>query len=433
MKLMMAINSAISAARQAFAGGEGSLDNKRPTAWCTYGYPAEVTFQQMRTAYERRGAAHGAVERVLGKCWSKYPRIKLNNGDEKENQWEKDLKAFFGDKKLKVWKNIIEADRRGMVGHYSAIIYQVADNKKWNEPLDTATRLVKLIPCWEDEITAVAWDMDQASERYGEPTMWSYTEDRPEDRANQAKVVTNIHWTRVQEIRYRPFLKAGINSLIDMEKVSGGSAESFLKNSARTVVVEFDVDADPQGTDAQGNPIKVRDMLNEQFAALNTNTDAALGLQGAKATTLQTTVSDPTGPWTVPANEFSASIQVPFTIVFGQQTGRLASDQDQKDMAIRCGSRQTNDITPVLEEFVGRFQLMGIIEKGDFIIEWADLLEPSDKDRLDKAKTMADTNKTMFDAGDDPAYTQEEIRRAADYAPMTIERPVVTPPAGGAV
>jgi hypothetical protein len=406
-----------------------SLDSKRPDAWCTYGYPTEISFEEFKTAYERTGAGHGAVERILGKCWEKVPRIKLDDGKDNESTWEKQVGVFFQEKKTNVWNKIIELDRRGLVGYYSAIIYQVADNKRWDQPLETAQRLVKLIPCWENEIKASAWDMDTSSERYGEPTMWSYTENRPFAQYKQPVTQVQIHWTRVQEMRTVPLLKAGFNHIIDMCKVSGGSGESFLKNSARTVSVEFDKDADPTVKGVDGaEPVSLKDALNKQIRALNTNQDAAIVLQGAKVTTLQTTIADPTGPWAVPANEFAASVQLPFTVLFGQQTGRLASDQDKTDTANRCGSRRLNECEPMLTEFIHRMQAATLLPAGEFKIEWSDLLEPSDKDRLEKTKIMADTNKVTFESGAEPVYTQEEMRLMADYDPMEIERPVVDVP-----
>jgi len=427
MNLMMTINNAVSRAREAFGGM--SLDSKRPDAWCTYGYPTEIGFEEFKTAYERTGAGHGAVERIVGKCWEKVPRIKLDDGKDDESTWEKQVGVFFQEKKTNVWNKIIELDRRGLVGSYSAIIYQVADNKRWDQPLETAQRLVKLIPCWENEIKASAWDMDISSERYGEPTMWSYTENRPFAQDKQPVTQVQIHWTRVQEMRTVPLLKAGFNHIIDMCKVSGGSGESFLKNSARTVSVEFDKDVDPTVKGVDGaEPVSLKDALNKQIQALNTNQDAAIVLQGAKVTTLQTTIADPTGPWAVPANEFAASVQLPFTVLFGQQTGRLASDQDKTDTANRCGSRRLNECEPMLTEFIRRMQAATLLPAGEFKIEWSDLLEPSDKDRLEKTKIMADTNKVTFESGAEPVYTQEEMRLMADYDPMVIERPVVDVP-----
>jgi hypothetical protein len=36
---------------------------------------------------------------------------------------------------------------------------------------------------------------------------------------------------------------------------------------------------------------------------------------------------------------------IPFTILFGQQTGRLASDEDKTDWAIRCNTRRWGFLT----------------------------------------------------------------------------------------
>jgi hypothetical protein len=82
----------------------------------------------------------------------------------------------------------------------------------------------------------------------------------------------------------------------------------------------------------------------------------------------------------------------------------------------------------MLTEFIHRMQAATLLPAGEFKIEWSDLLEPSDKDRLEKTKIMADTNKVTFESGAEPVYTQEEMRLMADYDPMEIERPVVDVP-----
>jgi len=425
MNLHMAVNNALSIARQTLGGIVGrSIDSKRPAAWDTYGYPEIVGFDDLYIAYDRTGAGRGAIDRINGKCWESLPRIKLDDGKDDVSDFETEIEQLMNDGTLQAWSKLIEFDKRGMVGYMSALIYRVADNKKLAEPLDTAVELVELIPCWENEIKPIKWDDDQTSERYGKPVIWSYSANKVVDN----ELVPDqhyIHWTRVQEVKRTPTLKAGYNSLIDMAKVSGGSGESFLKNSARTVTIELDKELDVPTQDEEGNPINLKKIMNEQVRALNNNQDAAMILKGGKVSTLQSQIADPTGPWSVPANEFAASIQVPFTILFGQQTGRLASDQDKQDMAARCTQRRIFEINPLLSEFVRRMQKATIMPQGVFVIEWDDLGEPSDTEKLDKAQKMTDINKRAMEAGTELVFTQEEIRLVAGYEPMTIARPVI--------
>jgi len=217
-----------------------------------------------------------------------------------------------------------------------------------------------------------------------------------------------------------PLLKAGFNALVDLEKISGGSAESYLKNSARALTFEYDKDASPTVINADGTQGSVREAHESQVRKLNMNIDAAIVTQGAKAGVLQTTTYDPTGAFQLAANLFSASVQIPMTILFGAQTGRLASDQDKIDMQARCKSRQANELTPMIEEFIRRMQAAGIIDAGEFVIEWPDLAAPSDTEKLANVKAMTSAMKEAFGAGMPDLFDVNEIRAAAGYEPIAI-------------
>lgn len=61
---------------------------------------------------------------------------------------EKNVTVFM----KKWWPKVKDADRRNMVGRYSALLLQIKDNRSWNEEVDTAlvkklgeAALVKLI------------------------------------------------------------------------------------------------------------------------------------------------------------------------------------------------------------------------------------------------------------------------------------------------
>lgn len=103
--------------------------------------------------YRRNAAGFAVVHRLLDGCWQDYPVIV--DGDEsreakKTNPWEKNVTVFM----KKWWPKVKDADRRNMVGRYSALLLQIKDNRPWNEEVDTSlvrslgeAALVKLILC----------------------------------------------------------------------------------------------------------------------------------------------------------------------------------------------------------------------------------------------------------------------------------------------
>jgi hypothetical protein len=125
---------------------------------------------------------------------------------------------------------------------------------------------------------------------------------------------------------------------------------------------------------------------------------------------------DPTKPFEVAACVFAASVRIPFTILFGQQTGRLASDEDRADFNARCKGRQTNELTPMLEQLVKRLQACGLVDPGEFVVEWPDLAAPTDLQKLEHAEKMANVNKAASGVGGVEApFDSNEIRQAAGY------------------
>ena len=410
-------------ARQGLAGY--GMDGKRPTAWTQYGWPESVSFDQLLLAYERTGAGKGAVHRLLDKCWQALPRIKRPDGD-KVTPWE--VKTAEALAKCGAWAKLRDLDRRNLVGRFAAVLYRVRDGKTWSEPMDSATELVDLLPLYESQIKVTAWHEDQAADNYGLPRMFQIRSKPPgqPDTMARPEQWVDVHPSRVQILAEGsvgdmfdgvPLLRAGFNALVDLEKIQGGSAESFLKNSARALTFEYEAGATPTAIGTNGEVVSVKQAHEEQVYKINTNIDAAIVTQGAKAGVLSTSTSDPTGAFQLAANVFAASVQLPFTILFGQQTGRLASDEDKADYIARAKSRQTNELTPMIAQFITRMQAAGIIESGPFAVEWPDIAAPSDDARLAIVNKMTTANEQAFRAGMQPIFTEDEIRKAGGYEP----------------
>jgi hypothetical protein len=412
------------AREEAFLGG--AIDAKRPAAWVQYGYPEEVTFDRMFQAYSRGGPGQGAVHRLLDGCWQELPRIKAK-GSEDETPWEKKVAEQL--KAISAWAKLRDFDRRNMIGRFSALIYRVGDGRALREPLKKGQRLVDIVPVYENQLKVTAWEMDEASEQFGQPTMFQYrTRAIQQQGSTQGRPETwvDVHPSRVQILAEGsvgdmfdgvPLLQAGFNHMIDLEKIAGGSAESYLKNSARSIVFAYDPQANVQALQMEdGTKKTVREVHEEQTRSLNKNIDASIVIQGGKAETLQTQMFDPKPSFEVAANLFAAAVRIPFTILFGQQTGRLASDEDQSDMVKRCKSRQATELTPMLEQFVKRMQDAGLIDAGEFEVEWPDIAAPTDEQRVDRLVKMTTASKTAFDGGiTEPLFDANELREVVGY------------------
>lgn len=409
----------------------GSLDAKRPRAWDQFGYPEDLSPDKLLQAYLRGGPAHGAVHHVLERCWQEWPRIKLKASDA-ESSWERALAAVF--EKVGAWPKLQDWDRRNMIGRFSGLILRVADNQPLSAPLLRAKRLVDLVPVYEQQLRVKAWDSDSSSETFGQPLMWQYRVRSVLGGDQQARpdLWADVHPSRIVILAEgavgddffdgMPMLQPGFNALVDLEKVSGGAAESYLKNSARTLVLKYEGTADVQklgdNAPAEATGGTLADVVQAKMDRLNSNIDSGIVLQGGDASTLQTQMHDPRGAWEIAAMTFAAAVRIPFTILFGQQTGRLASDEDKAADNARCKARQRNLLAGAVTEVVRRLQGCGILESSDFEVEWPPLDSMGDDEKVKLLQGYTAAMQQAAAAGvTEPLFDANELRAVVDFEP----------------
>ena len=438
--LVNALADAIGRQRMLYAYGQNG-NTKRTKLWDEFGYPQNVDFDLYYGAYERNAVAHAAVHKLLDSCWADNPTIV--DGDEKEESketspWEASVTKLM----QRHWPKIKDADRRNLVGRYSAILLQLKDGKEWSEPVDeVAVRrlgdkaLVKLIPAWETQIKPGNYDTDTMSDTYGQPVSYNFNEQPVGDDGAYGPVRSvQVHPSRViilcegsedeNMLSGVPLLRAGFNKLLDLEKTSGGSAEGFLKNASRQLGIQFDDKTDMGFIAEQAKKAGYSDLgeaMNDKISKLNRGTDSALVTQSGTTSVLSVAAADPTPTWTVTANEFGATIQCPFTILFGQQTGRLASDEDKTDWAKRCNGRRWGFQSDVVKRVIERFWTIGMIDppkSGEITLAWSDLLAPSEKEKIANMQAMADVATKTATAFGRSAITENELRAVGELEPI---------------
>ena len=427
----------------------GTSNTKRQRLYQEFGYPLELCFDDFYRAYRRNAVAGAAVTRVVDGCWEDFPEV--YEGDQtkdaaKQTEWDKRINKLL----KRCWKQIKGADRRNLVGRYSAILLQVKDSKKWYEPVDTAIvgmiqekALVKLIPAWEAQIDPVAWDDNPDSETFGEVTMYSFTELQVDGNfdARPGRII-NVHPSRVIILAEgsddgvmssgKSLLEDGFNKLLDIEKVSGGASEGFLKNASRQLNYSFSEKTNFSAlAKALGVPEgQLAEALDQQVRRLNDSTDSASFMQAGTAEVLSVAAADPEPTWRTALSEFAATIPIPVKVLVGMQTGERASTEDAKEWAKTRMSRRKGFLTDVITDVVERFWKIGIIPAAqgeEITVGWSDLLAPSQAEKIANMDKMADVAVKSTNAFGRSALTENEIRTAGELQPLPELEDEVTP------
>ncbi len=441
MKQQRASNASAEKERRNYLSSlfNGTSNTKRQRLYQEFGYPLHLSFDDFYRAYTRNAIADASVSRMVDGCWEDFPEV--YEGDKTKDAttltaWDKQANKLL----KRCWKQIKGADRRNLVGRYSALLIQVKDSKPWREPVDTAVvgrlaekALVKLIPVWEAQLEPIEWDSDPESETFGDVKMYSFVElsvGNSQD-ARPGRIV-NVHPDRVIILAEgsddgsmtsgRSMLEAGFNKLQDIEKVSGGASEGFLKNASRQLNYNFSEKtnfaalAKALGT-TEGN---LADALDTQVRRLNDSTDSASFMQAGTAEVLSVQAADPEPTWRTALNEWCATVPIPVKVLVGMQTGERASTEDAKDWAKTRMSRRNGFLTDVITEIVTRFWTFGIIPpaKGEEItVGWSDLLAPSQAEKIANMDKMADVAVKTTNAFGRSAISGNEVRAQGELQP----------------
>lgn len=421
--LTLAVNHALNDARLArvrmgLLAPTMGLDNKRGSAWCEYGFPEQITYDNLYSLYRRGGIAHGAVEKLIGKCWQTNPEIiEGEDADESEDEtvWERKTKQVLTNR---FWRAFAEADRRRLVGRYSGILLHIRDNQDWNQPVTRGRGLDKITVAWAGSLTVGEWDTGLNSKTYGQPKMWQYAERLPNGSSRRV----NIHPDRVFILGdYSDdaigFLEPAYNAFVSLEKVEGGSGESFLKNAARQLSINFDKEARLEEiAKAYGVDYSELNEIYDRVAReMNIGNDSVLITQGANVAPIVAAVSDPSPTYNVNLQTAAAGVDIPTRILIGNQQAERSSTEDQKYFNSRCQSRRV-DLSFEIEDFCDKLIELKIIDSVSLkTVIWDDLNEQSGAEKLANAKVMGEVNQAMQGSGENPAFTREEIRTAAGY------------------
>lgn len=394
-----------------------SHDDKRPQAWCEYGYPEHVDYHKLNSMFERNSIAHGVVAHLRAKCWQSPPDIiegEESDEDRPVTTWERSIKHIS---ERKIFPAIREAQEYWHTFGWSGVILQFKDSRGWDKPVTSGKKEIhRVIPFKPTQMRIGEIDLNERSDHYGQPKNWTFIDScdgvaTSERAIHPDRIVFFGDWKRPKSL-----LVPCYNNLINIEKIEGGSGESYLKNASRQFAISFDkeIDMRQMALDMGVQPSELHTLFDETAKEMNRGNDSILALKGATATPLVATVPQPKEHYEMNLSSIAAATTIPMKIISGMQTGERASTEDNRQFSGLAMAVRLNDLTPFIRDIYDRLMQKGAIETVEYSVIWDDLMSATEAERITLAKEMANTN-SLAASTSGPVYTAEEIRATAGF------------------
>lgn len=410
------------------SGHYPQADFKRQV-WDQAGYPDTILPEMLFNMYRRNGLARAVANLKVDKSWQTDPVVYEGDTDperRKNNptEFEKEFDELA--KRIKLFKRLKTADRFQRIMRYSGLVIVCKEMNRL-KPEDDLTSvagpdaILDLKPVYETQIVIEQANQDITSPDYGQPLYFQFRSETPGTRnpwethnyeLSTSRVITLAEDASDDTPYGVSALEAPYNALMDAEKTRMAGAEGYYKNAKQRAVISYRME-DNQGLTAE-DADAMTEAVNEEARDFN----AMLGVGGADVHSLQSQLADPTQPWTIAVNECCASEGYPMTILIGQMTGRLASDEDQSHFGQLIMSRRNEFCTDAVLKVIGRFQEINALPKADDLyVEWEDLTATTQEDKYKNVKLMAEANKIQKDAMQGPVFTEDEMRLEGGFTP----------------
>lgn len=387
-------NASLLMDRMKYQNGLMGMQGKRDL-YKIFGYKDNLCYDHFRFKNDRQDIAGRIVSAYPDACWAKPPELLENEDIDDETAFEKDFREKM--KATNAWHYIHRLDRLVQMGRYATMLIGVADGQTdLTKPMGKGD-VVYMMPFSEGNTEIKTLETDPSNPRFGKPLIYEFT--MGIDETIEGKSTIEVHHSRVLHVAERTLdndvygasiLEPIYNRLDDLEKVVGGSAETFWLNSRGGLKLVADKDvtiADPEKLKEAAE-----DYLNELSRMIRT--------KGVDVDAINHTVAAPDKHVSVILDLIAGAAGMPKRILIGSERGELASSQDESNWSNRVDERRASFCEPILlRRLLEIFSECGWMEvPEDYKIKWPELNTLSEKEKSEIAKNKASAIATYSNA-----------------------------------
>jgi hypothetical protein len=387
------------------------FDGKR-RLYDVFGYPQVLTANHLLSKYQRQDIASRIVDMPPEEMWAHPPKLTEMRGV--KEKWD-DFTS-----QTQFYQRVIQVDKLLSFGPFAVLWVGMRGDAKVPAPSISSAKDILYIQAYGGENVKVRTYEDNTQRpRYGQPVLYE-VKVGPE---NQQKTV-EVHYSRLIHIVDRPLqglmfgeprLAQIYNTLDDILKVGGGSAELYWLTANRGMQVDVDKEMQLQAGDAEA----LEDELDEFQHQLR----RYIRTRGVKVTPLGSEVADPRGVFETLVAILAGTTSIPQRILTGSEAGQLASEQDRANWAEYIERRrrvfgEPYILNPAFQFLEDRAYLPeGTTSKAklgtdDSVFEWPEAFHMSP---LEDARTLAEKARAIVNMSrraqfGDPIVSDEECR-----------------------
>lgn len=425
------LNSVLSA-RNWLARGLGQMFGGKRNLYDTFGYAEVVEYADMLARYKRQDIVSRIVNAYPDAVWTRPPEI-VDHKKLSDALWQLD-------EDIGLFHYVNRADRLSGIGKYSVLLLGF-DDAKTNSDLrspvrfarrsgEQALQLAYVQAFGYGDARVASYEDDLTSPYFGMPKVYrigllGQTEASQGVTAPPTSTI-EVHRSRVihiadclldNEVNGYPILERVFNRLDDVEKTVGGSAEMFWLSGRKGMQIDVDKDTQFTKQDATNLKAELEDFANDLQRYIRT--------RGVNIKELGGQHINPEPVFNVIMSIISVATGIPQRIFIGSEQGKLASEQDRANWAIRIDERRKLFAEPkVLRPLLYRLQEFGVLPKGRFTVQWPEAFRMSPLERAQTAAQQARAATNVSRAMNDFAKPIEGV----DYA---MRRPTATVSSGG--